>query len=720
MKNFKLNIVVCLILIVGNHTPLSSKAFDLDNSLPVPIDTRYQCFTATDCKEYDINLYAVAESCNSPVNLTWKYIIRNANTEKVIQYSYNYVPEPLSGTKAGNILDNLNETIEANLHIIDSLSLGTYRVSWTLIDNLGNISHKDQYFDIVDNEPPTADIVQSAHTFQLEGEIKAITFDKGFTFEDVISSFDNCSDELYFTYSPVLPNINDDPLKWAIQYTQYGKYLFDPITGNISTYQDYLNGEADAWYPSQNTSGRTLARWCKYNVDCDNFINQKIYVWDKFAMNDDCDGNNFNYGEVKLNIECDCYNYKLSGYVTGYRNDLPLANMIVEVDNDAYVQKTKTDTNGYYEFHIRSGEFLIEAYKNSDYINGITTLDIIHIQKYLLAIKDITDPYKLISAEVNRDETISAADILDLRKLILGVTDTLRNNSWLGIPKDYVYEDPKTAFQDIEQFPKNKIIINENNLEYNYSAIKIGDLNFSADVLKSRDYNTKSFVVYNQEVESDKIITIPFYSKDLQDVYGFQLKLNFDGLKFIDISSNSFNINSNKYYINGNNLTLSLTDPNGKDIDDDEVLFEIVFRSKVNDKLSNLINITQEIFNNELYTGIDLSISNLDLEFRDYPNDNKFGLEQNVPNPFTNYTNINFTLPEKSDYSLLLYDITGKLVHHFSGIGNAGKNTFQLNKENCNNNFFTKDNSVKVLIYKLQTISFVSHKKMIWINPNRL
>ena len=718
MNNFKLNLVSFLILIIGLNTPLSSKSIDLNNLLSVPIGTRYQCFAATDCKEYDIDLYAIAESCNSPVNLRWTYIIRNVNTEEIIQYSYNYSPEPESGTKAGNILDNLDETIEANLHIIDTLSIGTYKVSWTLIDHLGNISHKDQYFDIVDNVAPTADIVQSAHTFQLEGEIKAITFDRGLTFENVVSSFDDCSDELFFTYSPVLPNINDEPLKWALQYAQYGKNLFDPETGNISTYQNYLNGDADAWYPGQNTSGRTIARWCKYNEDCDNFINQKIYVWDKFAMNDDCDDNNYNYGESILNIECDCYNYKLSGYVTGHHTDLPLANIIVEVDNGAFVQQTNTDTNGYYEFHIRSGEFLIESYKNSDYINGITTLDIIHIQKFLLAIKDITDPYKLISAEVNRDGTISAADILDLRKLILGVTDTLRHNSWIGIPKDYVIVDSTKAFQNIEEFPKNKIIINEGNKEFNFSAIKIGDLNYSADVLKSRDFDIKSFVVYDQQIESGQVITIPFFAKDFQDVYGLQLKLDFKGLEFIDISSERFNIDFSKYHVNGNNLTLSLTDPNGKDIDDNEIVFKIVFRSKTNDKLNNLINMDQELFNQELYSGIDLSIKNLILEFRGDPKDNKFSLEQNAPNPFTNSTKINFTLPEKSEYSLLLYDITGKLIHHFSGIGKTGENTFYLKNVNCLNDFISKDNSAKVLIYQLKSSNFVSHKKMIWVNQD--
>lgn len=714
MNSFKLYLVLLLILLVGFSTRLSSESIGLDNILPVSIGTRYQCFSAENCQEDDINLMAVAESCNSAVNLQWKYIIRNVATEEIIQYSYNYMPEPNSGIKAGNILDELDETIEARLHIIEALEIGNYKVSWTLIDHLGNISQRDHYFDVVDNEAPIPNIIQIANESYFQEGLTAISFDRGMAFEGLISSFDNCSDKIYFSYSPILPNILYETEKWEKQLSEYGKYFFDPNNGNISTEVAYLEGTADAWIPDQNTSQRTYSGWCNYYFNCSNSSTIKIYVWDNFANIDDCDDNNYSYGEVYLSIDCECDSTKLSGFVTGHQNYLPLQKMTMKIDNGEIYYQTETDTNGYYEFDLLPDEYYIEAYKNSDYINGITTLDIIHIQKYLLGIKNITDPLKLISADVNSDNSISASDILDLRKLILGVTDTLRNNSWIGIPRDYIFENPEKAFQEVDEIKNNIVFTNGDDFEFNFSAIKIGDLNYSADAVNSRDYEIMSLILDNQEIEKGKLIKVPFYAKDFKDVYGIQLNLSFTNLEFIDVEPHILNINYSNYHVKGNNLTLSWNNPIGVSLDNNEVLFEISFESRSDGKLNHLLSLNSESIKPEIYAGNDLKINNLKLEFRNNPKE--YTLHQNEPNPFHQLTTIKFNLPQDDIYDLTIFDITGKIILQYRGIGKEGENRFAFDKTKPSTNHIFSSTKSTILFYKLQSGSFVSIKKMISYN----
>jgi hypothetical protein len=66
------------------------------------------------------------------------------------------------------------------------------------------------------------------------------------------------------------------------------------------------------------------------------------------------------------------------------------------------------------------GAYEITPSKDDDALNGITTADIILIQKHILGLQTLDSPYKLIAADVNHDEKIGGNDIINIRKLLLG------------------------------------------------------------------------------------------------------------------------------------------------------------------------------------------------------------------------------------------------------------------------------------------------------------
>lgn len=84
-----------------------------------------------------------------------------------------------------------------------------------------------------------------------------------------------------------------------------------------------------------------------------------------------------------------------------------------------------------------------------------------------------------------------------------------------------------------------------------------------------------------------------------------------------------------------------------------------------------------------------------------------FKLEQNYPNPFNPVTNIKFSLPKSGMVTLMVYDITGKVVAELiNGSMNAGTYNYDLNASNFGSG---------VYFYRLNAEGFTETKKMILV-----
>jgi len=81
-----------------------------------------------------------------------------------------------------------------------------------------------------------------------------------------------------------------------------------------------------------------------------------------------------------------------------------------------------------------------------------------------------------------------------------------------------------------------------------------------------------------------------------------------------------------------------------------------------------------------------------------------FALAQNYPNPFNPTTNISFSLVQKSDYTLTIYNVSGQVVKSFAGTHEAGtyEETWDAN-----------NNASGVYFYKLVAGNFSQTKKMV-------
>jgi hypothetical protein len=129
------------------------------------------------------------------------------------------------------------------------------------------------------------------------------------------------------------------------------------------------------------------------------------------------------------------------------------------------------------------GEYIVRPVREGDARNGVTTLDLVRIQKHLLGLQNFSTPYQFIAADANNSASVTAIDIVQLRKLILGFYNELPNNkSWRFIDKGHVFPDPMNPW--ISPLPETYNIIPFSNSmnDVDFNAIKIGDLNLSASL----------------------------------------------------------------------------------------------------------------------------------------------------------------------------------------------------------------------------------------------
>jgi hypothetical protein len=89
-------------------------------------------------------------------------------------------------------------------------------------------------------------------------------------------------------------------------------------------------------------------------------------------------------------------------------------------------------------------------------------------------------PYKMIAADANKLNGITSFDIIEFRKLILGIyTELPANTSWRFVDKSYTFSTPPNPFQP--PFPESRTVGSLPDADVSFVAVKVGDVNYTAD-----------------------------------------------------------------------------------------------------------------------------------------------------------------------------------------------------------------------------------------------
>ena len=488
------------------------------------------------------------------------------------------------------------------------LPVDTHRIRWIVQDKCGNYSQCDRLFVIRDDKKPTPYCKSGIVTvvMQTNGQVlvKAIDLEQ--------NSFDNCTEhsKLVFSFS------SDTTIKTIL-------YTCDSLEG-------------------QTVINKTV----------------RLYVTDEAGNQDFCE----TFVRIQDNNNaCNNTGIVVSGGIFNMRNEPMLgAQVSVERSSDHQIlYSVLSDGAGEYTFQdVKAALFEINA-EMGDYItNGVTTYDIVLLQKHILGISEIKDPFKLMAADVNKTNNLTARDISEIRKVILGVS-----SQFSGVP---IWQFVDKRFKYNQQVgwtnAPNKILSSSLNGIYtdvDFVGIKSGDIDQSAN------FGNQNGIVRQNETRTWKLIKeennhrVAVVSTQKQLISGFQLALQLGSTQAYNLESGKIQVQADDYLELQQQLRISWAAKSDVSVEKDDVLFyikssgssipsfelsEIWMPAQVYDAAGNQYSI--KLIPNEEYQ-------------------EKIGslvLYQNTPNPFSLSTTINFEINVDCEAKLEVFSMTGKKV----------------------------------------------------------
>lgn len=334
--------------------------------------------------------------------------------------------------------------------------------------------------------------------------------------------------------------------------------------------------------------------------------------------------------------------------------------------------------------------YVVVPEKNDDPLNGLSTYDIVLMTKHILVTELLNSPYKIIAADVNNSGTVTTLDIVKLRRLILFIDSTFENNtSWRFVDAEFVFPDPSNPFATSfpEVFSVNGLLQSE---EANFVAIKVGDLNGSADpssLISGENRNiigNLTFELEDQLLTAGNQFEIQFRSSDFNEMLGYQFTLNFnpDVMEFIETETgNLVKLGADNFgltLLEKGVITTSWSNNVATNMTGDEILFTLRFTAKSDARLSEVMRISSQYTRSEAYNATGLLNIALNFNLGDKAQNTRFALYQNQPNPFKNETVIGFNLPESGTARMKFFDITGKLLKVVEGEFKQGYNEISV------------------------------------------
>ena len=223
---------------------------------------------------------------------------------------------------------------------------------------------------------------------------------------------------------------------------------------------------------------------------------------------------------------------------------------------------TMTNKEGFYEFDsIPLGIDLdITPVLNDNPLLGITTLDVILLQQHLLGLDELDNPYQIIAGDVNLNGSLDAADLIEIRRLILGIsTEFSRANSYSFIPETINFIDPFDPFENGEILGLSTTL-NNSDEAFNFNAIKMGDVNQS--YLEADQRSSQSITMEYEVVTMGRYVELNIKAKKDVDILGLQTTLQFNPelLRLMKVGSNNIGLKSEHY-----NDCLLYTSPSPRD-----------------------------------------------------------------------------------------------------------------------------------------------------------
>jgi hypothetical protein len=178
-------------------------------------------------------------------------------------------------------------------------------------------------------------------------------------------------------------------------------------------------------------------------------------------------------------------NGRIAGVIyTETNTPIPNANVILFGDNGFSVS-TFSDVQGNYSFAgLATGRnYILDVTKSGTIVNGLTTFDLLQVQKHILNKESLKTPFKMLAADVNNSGNISTSDLILIKRALLGfLTSFEKVPIWQFVPFENGFLDLLNPLLGLNPSAFSVINLKTPLLDKDFIGIKSGDINNSAAV----------------------------------------------------------------------------------------------------------------------------------------------------------------------------------------------------------------------------------------------
>ncbi|MBK7790272.1 MAG: HYR domain-containing protein [Saprospiraceae bacterium] len=396
--------------------------------------------------------------------------------------------------------------------------------------------------------------------------------------------------------------------------------------------------------------------------------------------------------------------FRVFGYVLT-ENSVPVEGVNMNLGGMGSVS---TNNTGAYRFENMesAGNYMLKPEKNDGLLEGVSTLDIIMIQRHILGSSKIISPYRLVAADVNNDDRISASDLVELKKAILGTSLSFKNNtSWKMIDSKYSFPDPNNPFND--EYPLyHEFTTPRGSMLSDFVGVKVGDVNtsYTANANTSAENRSNLKLTANDSyTESGEDFNLAFVLNGVVDFDGGQFIFDVSNLTDIEVNSNIFASNDLNYHVNNGKLTILISLDQAVTLKD-QIIFEISGKTNSSGLISDHMKMNSSTSRNEIYTNMVPRSIGLDWNAIQ----NGFSVKQNAPNPWTEKTSIVCQVDKAGTADIKLMNATGALLYQTQQKMVTGENHIEIKADML-------DGFTGVILYEIQLGSKIANGKMIRI-----
>ena len=380
--------------------------------------------------------------------------------------------------------------------------------------------------------------------------------------------------------------------------------------------------------------------------------------------------------------------HSISGAIFSVDDQMLHGSSIMLYKSDAMMAEYPS-VDGHYSLEVESSETDYRLMPEFEDVaaRGLSTLDILLIQQHILGLNPLASSYDRMAADVNQSGSITAADLVEIKKVLLQVQPEFNSGvSWGFVDSEVTMDESSET--EVVLYRGYSIPANDQNIELDFTGFKYGDVNgtvyeYGGGLTETRNTPQTKLLFQSNELQ-ESVKRIDFIATDELQFEGLQFQMSIDadpqdllGIKseFIPISHQDYTINSE----DGNLMLSMVLNPfSSAEIAEGDILFSLIIKGAEKTQTVDLIdgNLSPEIYRSGLQP------TELIIEPYLLP-EHSFELHQNRPNPFNSSTIIPYSLDEPLEISLSIFDITGKVLLEYSGYKEKGLHEFELkNNEN--------------------------------------